>query len=135
MIVSKSLVGKCLQCLKKLTNESNKNANAVFRTNSHCKEEVLDHMQQKSQWLYTWFYSCPIALWTFSQLRNASSMEVNTYRKTIFLLFIFMDLEWALFNKLRRKLKRNCKTLSNVKSMQILYCLLMGVYQEVSSRG
>ena len=53
MKVSKSLVRKCLQCLKKLTNESNQNANGVFRTKSHCKEEVLDHMKQKSQWLYT----------------------------------------------------------------------------------
>ena len=47
MIIWKPLVGECLQYLKELNNESNKNIIAVICTNSHCKEEVVDHMQQK----------------------------------------------------------------------------------------
>ena len=45
MIISKPLVGKCLQCVKEPTDEMDKNAVAVFRTDSNC---VVGHVQQKS---------------------------------------------------------------------------------------
>ena len=47
MIIWKPLVGESLQCENKPANEVKKNAVAVVRTNSHCKEEVLNHVQQK----------------------------------------------------------------------------------------
>ena len=48
MIVWKPLICECLQCLKEPTNEVNKNAAVVVLTNSHCKEEVVGLVQQKS---------------------------------------------------------------------------------------
>ena len=39
--------GECLQCVKNPINTIDKNAVAVVRTNSHCKEEVVGYMQQK----------------------------------------------------------------------------------------
>ena len=48
MIIWKPLIGECLQCVKEPTNEVNKNAVAVVRTNSRCKEEVVTLVQQKS---------------------------------------------------------------------------------------
>ena len=48
MIIWKLLVGECLQCVKEPTNEVDKNAVAVICTNSHCKEEVVGYVQQKS---------------------------------------------------------------------------------------
>ena len=44
MIIWEPLVGKCLQCVKEPTNEADKNAVAVVRANSHCKEELVGHM-------------------------------------------------------------------------------------------
>ena len=47
MLISwKPLVTKCWQCVKETTHEVNKNAVAVVCTNSHCKEEVVGHVQQ-----------------------------------------------------------------------------------------
>ena len=48
MIIWKSLVGECLQCVKGPNNEVDKNTVAVVRTNSYCKEEMVGHVQQKS---------------------------------------------------------------------------------------
>ena len=48
MIIWKLLVGECLQCVKELINEVDKNAVAVVCNNSHSKEEVIGHVQQKS---------------------------------------------------------------------------------------
>ena len=46
MLISwKPLVTQCLQCVKEPTKEVNKNAVAVVCTNSHCKEEVVGHVQ------------------------------------------------------------------------------------------
>ena len=47
MIIWKLLVGQCLQYVKESTNEVDKNAVAAVCTNSHCKEEVVGHVQQK----------------------------------------------------------------------------------------
>ena len=44
----KPLVGKCWQCVKESSNEVGKNAVVVVCTNSHCKEEVVNHVQEKS---------------------------------------------------------------------------------------
>ena len=43
-----TLVGKCFQYVKEPTSEMDKKTVAVVRTNSHCKEEVVGHVQQKS---------------------------------------------------------------------------------------
>ena len=48
MIILKRLVGKCLQCVKEPRNEVEKNSVTLVHTNSHCKETVLGHVQQKS---------------------------------------------------------------------------------------
>ena len=48
MIIWKQLVGEFLQCVKEPTNEVDKNAVAVVCINSHCKEKVVDSVQQKS---------------------------------------------------------------------------------------
>ena len=48
MIIWRSLVNECLQCVKEPTNKVDKIAIAAVRTNSHCKVEVVDHVQQKS---------------------------------------------------------------------------------------
>ena len=143
MIIWRPLVGECLQSVKKPTNEVCKNAVAVVRSNSYCREEVVGHVQQISPWLYPCFYACPIALWTSLQLGNASTMEVNTDWKPL-QIFIFMDLKRPLNliknNKDQRKLKRNCKTLSKVKCIQIsckkcvVWLVIWRVhYREVSS--
>ena len=47
-----------------------KNAVYLVHTNSHCKGEMVVHVQQKSSLLYPYFYPCPIALWTSSKLEN-----------------------------------------------------------------
>ena len=66
-----------------------KNAFAVVRTNSQCEKEMVGAVQQKSPLLYLCFYPCTVALWTYLQLGNASTMEVNTDWKS--LQFFFMD--------------------------------------------
>ena len=48
MIIWKSLIGECLQCVNEPTKEVNKNAVALVHPNSHYKEEVIGHGQQKS---------------------------------------------------------------------------------------
>ena len=48
MINCKPLVGKCLQGMKEPNNEMDNNAVVVVPTNSHCKDEVFGHAQQKS---------------------------------------------------------------------------------------
>ena len=66
-----------------------KNAFAVVRTNSQCEKEMVGAVQQKSPLLYLCFYPCTVALWTYLQLGNASTMELNTDWKS--LQFFFMD--------------------------------------------
>ena len=46
-IIWNPLVGECLQCVKEPAKEVDKNTVAVVCTNSHSKEEVVDHVQQK----------------------------------------------------------------------------------------
>ena len=92
----------------------------------------------EEQWLSMWNRNlhdcihisiCPIALWTSLQPENTSTTEMNMDWKflQIYTPYIFMELKEPLNwlkrkNKRdRRKLKRNCKTLSKVKCIQI-YC-------------
>ena len=44
-VIWKTLVGKCLQCVKEPTNKVGKNAIAecCCRSNTYCEEEVVDH--------------------------------------------------------------------------------------------
>ena len=46
MIMWKPLVGECLQLVKEPINEVDKNVVAVLRTNFHCKDEAVGHVQQ-----------------------------------------------------------------------------------------
>ena len=78
MINWRPLVGEYLQCVKEPATEVYTNAVPVFHTNSHCKGEVLDHVQQKFSWLHPCFYLCLIVFWTSLQPGKASIMEVNT---------------------------------------------------------
>ena len=55
----------------------------LVRTNSHCKREVVVHVQQKSPGLYLYFNPCPIAFWTSLQLENMSTIEINTDWKSL----------------------------------------------------
>ena len=48
MIIWKSLVGKCVQCMKEPTNKMSNIVVAVVSTNSRCKEVVFGHKQQNS---------------------------------------------------------------------------------------
>ena len=48
MIIWKPLVGGCLHCMKEPTNKVDKNTVAVVCTNSHYKEVVVGHVQQKA---------------------------------------------------------------------------------------
>ena len=45
MLIWKPLVGESLKCMKEPTKELDKNAASVVFTNSHYKEEVVDHVQ------------------------------------------------------------------------------------------
>ena len=139
MIIWKLLVSECLQCMKDLISEVEKNAIAVVYTNSHYKGELVGHVQQKPPWLYQRFYAYPVALWISLELGNASTREVNTYWKYQ-RIFIFMYLKKPL-NWLKNEII-NCKTLSKVKRMQLPYkkCLIWPTfecvfYKEVSSRS
>ena len=48
MIIWKPLVGESLQCGKELTDGVDKNNVVVVGTDSHCKGEVVENVQQKS---------------------------------------------------------------------------------------
>ena len=77
MIIWKPLVGKHLQCVNKPPNKVDKNAVAVVRANSPCKEEVVGHVQQNIFLITFMFLSLPITLWMSLQMGNALTMEVN----------------------------------------------------------
>ena len=56
---------------------SGRDAVSLVHNNSHCKEVVV-HVQQKSPWLYPYFYPWPTAFWSSLQLENMSTIEINT---------------------------------------------------------
>ena len=59
MIIWKPLVSECLQFVKKLAKEVNKNAVAVVCINSHCKKRVIGHTQQNISVIVYMFLSLP----------------------------------------------------------------------------
>ena len=137
MIIWKPLVGECLERMKEPTNKVDKNDVSLVRTNSHCKGEVVVHVQQKSPWLYPYFYPCPTALWASLQPENTSTIEMNMDWSflQIYNPYIFMGMKrlsnWLKKenNKDRRKLKRSCKTSFKLKCIQISCkkCLILDV--------
>ena len=82
----KPLVGECLQCVKQLPNEVDKNPIAWFVIIHSVKKRIID------SWLYPCFYHCPIAPWAALQLGNESTMQVNSARQSSRVL-ILMDLK------------------------------------------
>ena len=122
MIIWLLLVEQCFPCVKEPTNEVGKCAVAVVCTNSQCKEEVVGDVQEKFPWLYLCFYPCPIALCTYLQLGNASTMEVNMDWKSV-RNFIFMDVKRPL-NWLKNKILKIEENLSKTVKHAIKRCPL-----------
>ena len=109
----KPLVGECLQSVS----EVDKNAVAMVRTNSHSKEGVVGHAQQKSPRLYSCFFlSLLLAFWTSLQLGNSSTIEVNMDWKSL-RIFIFIYLKRPL-NWLKNKIT---KIEENVYETEIIF--------------
>ena len=139
------LVGECLQRVKEPTNKLDKNAVAVACTNSHCKGKVVGDVQQKSPWLYPYFYPCPIVLWTSLLLRNASTMEKTDWKSQRILMIMYPKrLLHCLKNKITKieeSLHETAKHSPKWNTWKLLaknvfYGLLLSVYyKEVSSRG
>ena len=73
MTIWKPLVCVCLKYVKEPTNKVDENAVDVVCTNSHCKEEVVCHMQQNISMIMSVFLFLPIVPWL-----NTSTMDVNT---------------------------------------------------------
>ena len=68
--------------MKEPIKKVDKNAVSLVRTNSHCKGEVVVHIQQKFPLLHPYFYLCPL-LWTSLQLEHMSTIEMNTDWKSL----------------------------------------------------
>ena len=79
-----------------------KSAVSVPRTNSHCKEEMIGHVQQNSLWLSMLLSLPHCALDIFATV-NALTMEVDVNWKSLRIV-IFMDLKRPL-NWLKNKIK------------------------------
>ena len=113
MFVWKPLVSEWLvQCVKDPTSEMDKNTVAMVCTNFRCKEDVVDHVQQKSPSLYPCLCLCPIALWTTLQLGNMSTMEVNTDWNSQ-QNFVFIELKRPL-NWLKNKITKIEENLNEI---------------------
>ena len=71
------------------------------------KKVGKNYEQQKSPWLYPYFYPCLIALWESLQLENMSTIEMNTDWKSleIYNPYIFMELKRPL-NWLKSKIRK-----------------------------
>ena len=124
------------------TNKVDNNAVFVVRTNSHCKEEVVHHVQQKSPWLCPYFYPCPTVLWISFQLENISIMEVNTDWKCL-KIFILIDLKGPL-NWLKNKItkiEKNFNETNHVSDLgknatrKINALARVAPYMSISKRG
>ena len=62
MEIWKPFAGECLQYVKEPSNKVDKNVVAMVGTNTHYKEKMVSHVQQRSPWLYLCFNPCTIAL-------------------------------------------------------------------------
>ena len=58
MIIWKPQVSEYLQCVKQLTNEVDKNAVVVVRTN-YCREEIVGHVQHNISMIVFMFFFLP----------------------------------------------------------------------------
>ena len=136
MIIWKALVGQCLQCVKEPTNQLNMNVPALVRTNSHCKEDVVRLVQQKSPWLCLCLYSSLTALQTSLQLWNTSTMEEDTDWKSQW-IFIFnfqfsikLAKKWSNTENLNETVKHWKQSENKYLKMSYMacywVCLLMG---------
>ena len=126
MIIWKPLVCECLQYVKKPADEVDKNGVAVVRANSHYKQEVVGHEQQKYPLLHPCFYPCPIVLWTSLRLGNWLTMEVNTDWKSL-PISIFMCLKRPL-NWLKIKITKVGESLNGIAKQ----CLKLNVCKSVT---
>ena len=63
--------------MKEPINKLDKNAVSLVHANSHCRGEVVVHVQQKSPCLYPYCYPCPNALWESLQPENTSTIKMN----------------------------------------------------------
>ena len=84
--------------MKAPINKEDKNAVSLDRADSHCRGEVVLHVQQKFPWFYAYFYPCPIALLASLQPENTSNIEMNADWKflQIYNPYIFMELKKPL---------------------------------------
>ena len=101
MIILKPLIGQCLQCLKEPTNELDKNAVAVVRTNSQCKGEVIGYLLQKYSCLYPCFYPCPITLLASLQLEYGLEITVNFHFYVAFYVQPFLWISIFIFKTIK----------------------------------
>lgn len=62
--------------MKEPRNQVNKNAIAVVPNNSHCKEEMVAHVQWNMSMIVSMFLFLPYCAWVSLQLGNASTIEV-----------------------------------------------------------
>ena len=94
--------------MKEPSNKVENNSFAVVRTNSK-RNGMSGAVQQNSSGLYLCFYPCSVALWTYLQLGNASTMEVNADWKSL-IFFFFMDQKLATDEtKIEENLKKTVK--------------------------
>ena len=64
MNIWEPLLSECLKSRKEPTNEMDKTAVVVIRTNSYSEEVVVGMYQKICPRLYLYSYTCPIVLWT-----------------------------------------------------------------------
>ena len=103
-----------------------KNPAAVVWINSHCTEKVVGHVQHCTCIIVSWFYPCPIALWTSLQIRN---MEVNRDWKSLW-IFIFIDLFQLIYfssSKIRNFIAANKTYRHSKHCLSLFICLLFSV--------
>ena len=114
--------------MKEPTKELDKNAVSVVCSDSHVKEEVVVHVQQKSPRLYPYFHPDPIAHWTSLQLENTSIMEVNMDWKSLQFL-IFMDLKGPL-NSSQDKITKIEENLNEI----VKHCPKLNLYKRLTRK-
>ena len=104
MVIWKTLVDQCLQCMKWSTKQVEKeNAVAMVRTNSDCKKKCSSPYATEISMIVSSFITLPHCTWDIFATGNASSMEVNTEWKSL-RLSIFINLKRPL-NWLKNKIQ------------------------------
>ena len=139
--------------MKEPINKVDRNTVSSVRTNSQCRGEVVAHVQQKSPWLYPYFYPCtfrfghllllllflfdfyitfynykkPITVnrLTSLQMENTSIIEINMNWKFLLIYnpYIFMELKRPL-NWLKRWNNKDRRKLKrNCKTLFKVKCI------------